>query len=65
VKLNNRAFKKRSNSKTIHNFVYDSFFNPLALFDEKPYRQLIVHNPSQFREALFRNEEIDHITSIF
>ena len=64
-KLNSRSFRERANAVTIHGFIYDSFLKPLALFDEAPYRDLIAKNPSQFREALFKNDEIDNIISIF
>ncbi len=63
--LNQKAFRKRAESTTIHDFIYDSFLEPLSVFDKPPYRELIAKNPSAFRDAFFKNEEIGVIISIF
>ena len=65
VDLHNNAFKERSQSATVREFIYESFFAVLTIFDTAPNRDLIAKNPASFRDAFFRNSEIDVIIAIF
>ena len=65
VDLHNNAFKERSQSATVREFIYESFFAVLTIFDTTPNRDLIAKNPASFRDAFFRNSEIDVIIAIF
>jgi len=63
--LHKNAFKERSQSSTVREFIYESFFAVLTIFDTAPHKELITKNPASFRDAFFRNQEIDVIISIF
>lgn len=63
--LHKNAFKERSQSATVREFIYDSFFAVLTIFDTAPNRDLIAKNPASFRAAFFRHKEIDRIIEIF
>ena len=65
VDLHKNAFKDRSQSATVREFIYESFFAVLTIFDTTPNRDLIAKNPASFRDAFFRNSEIDVIITIF
>ena len=65
VDLHKNAFKNRSQSTTVREFIYQSFFSVLTIFDTSPNRDLIAKNPASFRDAFFRNSEIDVIIDIF
>lgn len=65
IDLNKNAYKERSKSTTIHDFIYASFLAVLKIFDSSPYRDLIAKNPASFRDAFFKNPEIDRIIAIF
>ncbi len=63
--LHKNAFKERSQSTTVREFIYESFFAALTIFDTTPNRELIAKNPASFRDAFFRNQELDVIITIF
>jgi len=64
-KLHRSAFKKRSESKTVKQFMHDSFYPILTILNSSTYRDLIANNSASFRDAFFRHPEIENIISIF
>ena len=63
--LHQNAYKERSQSTSVHDFIYVSFLAVLTIFDSPPYQDLIAKNPASFRDAFFKNKEIDRIIDIF
>jgi hypothetical protein len=59
------ADRERSQSTSVRDFIYTSLYSVMLLFDAEPYRQLITNNSALFRDAFFRNKEIDIIIEIF
>lgn len=57
--------RERNQATTIYDFIYKTLYPIISAVDKYPFRQLITKNPSSFREAYFRNEEIENNLAIF
>ena len=58
-------YKERLQATSIYEFIYNSIYPIIKAVNCSPYRELIIKNPSSFREAYFRNEKLDINLAVF
>jgi len=53
-----KMYKDRLEAPSIYEFIYNSLYPIVSVINTSPHRELVVKNPSSFRDAYFRNEKI-------
>lgn len=61
--INVHINKDRKQAKTVHEFLYNSYFSAFTALSTPPLPALIAKNQVAFRETLFQNSEIFSITT--
>jgi len=61
-KIGDTLTQERKNAKTLYDFVYNSFYGYVKIFQNQQYLDLLVRNQPIFRKTIFST---DSITSIY